>query len=197
MRADRSLSGDPGFLDQTSDLAEHLCLVVDGEVSRWQVTEAERFLRHALGPDGAQRQLFCVLTRGAERDRLPGFLRNLRHLESGPGVARELHGLITGAAPPGADPERDTLRTAATALRGVPSELPYPSRTALVQQTVHGMGSALDDGDLALLRDLSVDLEALSKAHANGTGQAAPADLRAAVDALLDRIDRRIHAYTD
>ena len=48
LRVDRSLSGDPEFLEQSSDPAKHLCLVVDGEVSRWQATEAERFLRHAL-----------------------------------------------------------------------------------------------------------------------------------------------------
>ncbi|MCP2167245.1 KGGVGR-motif variant AAA ATPase [Goodfellowiella coeruleoviolacea] len=197
----RSLSGNPEFLDQTRELAKHLCLVVDEEVSRWQVTEAERFLRNALDPDGDQRQLFCVLTHGTDRERLPGFLRNLRHLEFEPGkppqhVARKLHDLITTTQSAGADPSQNALREAASTLREVPTEMPYAQRWALVEQTVRGMTKALDDGDLALLRDLSVDLETLSKTHSDGERVAEPDDLRAATDALLARIDRRMHAFT-
>ncbi|GGS46475.1 KGGVGR-motif variant AAA ATPase [Actinokineospora fastidiosa] len=201
LRVDRSLSGDAEILDQSREPAKHLCLVVDGDVSRWQITEAERFLRHALDPDGDQRQLFCVLTRGTDRERLPGFLRNLRHLEFAPDtrpvrVAQELHGYISGAAPGGADPDHDALRDAAAALRGV-SEVPYAARLALVAQTVRTMGQALDDGDLALLRDLSVDLDLLGRSHGNGERLAPPDDLRTEVGALLDRIDRRIHSATN
>ncbi len=64
--------------------AKHLCLVVDGEVSRWQATEAERFLRHTLDADG-DRQLFCVLTRDTDRERLPAFPAQ----PSAPGVRPE------------------------------------------------------------------------------------------------------------
>lgn len=202
VRVDRSLSGDAEFLDQTREPAEHLCLVVDGDVSRWQITEAERFLRHTLGPEGGQRQLFCVLTRRTDRERLPGFLRNLRHLEFEPGVrpvrvARELHDLITGTPPTGPEPNQDALRTAASALRNVPTEMPYPGRLALVEQTVRGMSAALDDGDLALLQDLSLDLDLLCRTRGNGQAVAAPDDLRALVGALRDRIDRRIDAFAN
>ncbi|MGW5052748.1 tyrosine-protein kinase family protein [Actinokineospora sp. NPDC004072] len=201
LRVDRSLSGDAEFLDRTREPAKHLCLVVDGEVSRWQLTEAERFLRHALDPDGDQRQLFCVLTRGTDRDRLPGFLRNLRPLEFEPAarpvrVAQELHGLITGVAQEGADPDVDALRAAAAALRAL-AEIPYPERLGLVEQTLLGMAQALDEGELARLRDLAVDLDLLSRSAGGGPGMPAPDDLRAGRDALLDRIDRRIHAATN
>lgn len=200
VRVEQSLSAAEEFLDQNRERAEHLCLVVDQEVSRWQTNEAERFLRHTLGPDGGGRQLFCVLTRGTDRENLPGFLRNLRHLEFERGavdVARELHDLITGAPPAEANPDQDALRNAADALRNLPAEVPYPGRLALIGQTVSGMAAALDDGDLALLRDLSADLGVLSETRANGRAVAVPDDLRDEVAALLDRLDRRITAFTD
>lgn len=200
--ADRSVSGDPEFLDQTGDPAEHLCLVVDGELSRWQLTEAERFMRRTLGPDGAQRQMFCLLTRGTDRERLPGFLRSLRHLEfdrtSRPvRVARELHDLIRATPAPETEPDLEALRGAEAALRELPELLPYEGRFALIDETVLGMSSALDDGDMDLLRDRSADLLLLSKSHRDGAGIAVPARLRAEVGVLLTRIDRRINAFTD
>ncbi|MGH3757116.1 CATRA system-associated protein [Actinophytocola sp.] len=198
--AHRSLSGDPEFLDQTSEPARHLCLVVDGEVSRWQATEAERFLRHTLGADD-DRQLFCVLTRNTDRERLPAFLRNLRHIEFDVGarprhVARQLHDLITDAPPTRTDSDRNALRDAAFALRAVPHEVAHRGRWALIEQTVRDMTAALDDGDLALLQDLTVDLELLSEVRANGDRFTAPDGLRAPIGALLDRIDRRVDVFT-
>ncbi|PPK64830.1 AAA family ATPase [Actinokineospora auranticolor] len=200
LRADRSLSADAEFLDHLREPAKHLCLMVDGEVSRWQITEAERFLRHALDPDGDERQLFCVLTRGTDRERLPGFLRNLRHLEftpqSGPlPVARELRNLITGT--PGADPDQDVLSQVAASLRAVPSEMPYAGRFVLVEQVVTDLTAALDNGDLSLLRDLAVDLDLLAKVHTDGARLSTPAPLRTAIETLLDRLDRRLQAHTD
>jgi MinD-like ATPase involved in chromosome partitioning or flagellar assembly len=201
LRVDRSLSGDLEFLARTSEPARHLCLVVDGAVSRWQATEAERFLRHTLDADG-DRQLFCVLTRGTDRARLPGFLRNLRHLEFDVGsrpvrVARELHVLITGSAPSRADADRAALRDAASALRTMPGEVAHRGRWALVEQTVRDMTAALDAGDLALLQDLTADLELLSEVRANGGRFTAPDDLRTRIGALLDRIDRRVTVFTN
>ncbi|QUQ68609.1 tyrosine-protein kinase family protein [Kutzneria sp. CA-103260] len=194
VRADQSLSGIPEFLDRSPLLAKHLCLVVDGEVSRWQVNEAEYFLRQTLAPGGGQRQLFCVLTRGGNRESLPGFLRNLRPLKFGPGVARELYDLMAGGSLPMASPDRESLRDAASALRNLPAQVPYPGRLTLLRETVRGMTNALDAGDLTLLPDLSVDLELLSKTH--GAGLDLPDDLAAEVRGLLDRIDRRITAFT-
>lgn len=202
VRADRSLSGDPEFLGLAAEPAEHLCLVVDRALSRWQAIEAEQFLRHTLGPEGSERQLFCVLTRGTDRERLPGFLRNLRHLDLEPGVrpvrvARTLHDLITGVPAAEAEPRREALRSAASALRNLPSELPYTGRFALVADTVRGMAAALDDGDFDLLHDRSTDLLLLGTTHGNGARVAVPAELLAEVGALLGRIERRINALTD
>ncbi|MFD9705929.1 KGGVGR-motif variant AAA ATPase [Lentzea sp. NPDC059081] len=199
--ANRSVSGDPEFLERTGDPAEHLCLVVDGELSRWQLTEAERFVRRTLGPDGAQRQMFCLLTRGTDRERLPGFLRSLRHLEFDPaarpvGVARELHDLVKATPAPETEPDLEALRSAQAALRELPGHLPYAGRFALLEETVRGMAGALDDGDMDSLRDRSADLLLIGKSHRNGTGPAVPAPLRDELGALLTRVDRRISTFT-
>jgi MinD-like ATPase involved in chromosome partitioning or flagellar assembly len=195
LRADRSLSGDLERLNQAPAPAKHLCLVVDGEVTRWQTSEAERFLRRSLEAETGERQLFCVLTRGTDRGLLPAFLRNLRPLEFEAGVrpgdvALWLHDLITGSSN-AADADRNALRAAASALGKVPSEVPYPARLELLEQTVRGMTAALDSGDLALLGDLTVDLETLSRTRANGDQFAVTDGLRTEITALLDRIDRR------
>lgn len=200
LRVDRSLSGDPEFLDQSREPAKHLCLVVDDEVSRWQATEAERFLRHTLDADG-DRQLFCVLTRNTDRERLPAFLRNLRPLEFDVGkrprhVAQRLYDLITGAPRPTTDLDWSALRDAAFVLRKVPREVAHRRRWTLIEQTVRDMTEALDDGDLALLQDLTADLELLNEVRANGNRFTASDDLRTEIDALIDRIDRRIDVFT-
>lgn len=201
VRTERSVSGDPELL-ATVEPAEHLCLVVDREVSRWQITEAEGFLRHTLGPDGANRQLFCVLTPQTNQSALPGFLRSLRQIRLDWGrrpahVARALHELITAKPAAETEPSLVTLRGAAVALRSVPTDMPYLARFALLEETVGGMSTALDDGDLDLLFDRSADLSLLARAQGNGTRFPMPADLRAQVDSLLDRIDRRINALTN
>jgi len=202
VKVDRSVSGDPGILDQPGDPAEHLCLVIDGGLSRWQLTEAERFARRALGPDGVQRQMFCLVTRGTNRDLLPGFLRNLQHLEFDQSlrpvrVARKLHDLISATPAPETEPDHEALRDAEAALREVPARVPYPARIALVEEAVRGLAGALDDGDMDVLRDRSADLLLLSKPHRNGTGVAVPEQVRTEVRALLARIERRINAFTD
>ncbi|WP_410669605.1 CATRA system-associated protein [Amycolatopsis sp. cmx-4-68] len=198
LRVDRSLSGDPEFLERGIDSAKHLCLLVDGQVSRWQATEADIFLRHALDSDG-DRQLFCVLTRRTDPDKLPPLLRNLRHFEFDVGVrprhvAQQLHDLVTGTRPRRTgSADADVLRDAAFALRGVPGEVAHPGRWTLVEQTVRGMAAALTDGDMALLKDLTVDLELLSDVRANSSRLAAPEGLHARIGELADRIDRRIN----
>jgi MinD-like ATPase involved in chromosome partitioning or flagellar assembly len=191
LRADRSLSGVPEFLDRSPQLAKHLCLVVDGQVSRWQVNEAEYFLRQTFAPGDGQRRLFLVLTRAGDWDSLPGFLRNLRPLKLGPDVAAELRDLIA-ASPDAADPGRESLRDAAAALRNLPTHVPYAGRLALIRETVAAMAAALDAGDLALLHDLAVDTEFLSKTRGNSHAMRLPADLRDEIRTLLDRIDRRL-----
>ena len=199
LRAEWSGSGDRDFLEQADDPGEHLCLVVDGTLSRWQTTEAERFVRHALGVDGAQRQLFCVLTRGTDRERLPGFLRNLRHLEFDQAVrpvrvARELYGLIKATPVAASSPDLEALRSAAAAVRGLPPELASTKRIALVEETVQGMAEALDGNDFAALLEQAADLEVLGRG--GGHRFALPSTVRHAVERLRDRIDRRIDAFT-
>ncbi len=201
VRVERSVSGDPDLLEQTSDAARHLCLVVDDAVSRWQAGEAERFLRHTLDA-GDDRQLFCVLTRHTDRERLPAFLRNLRHLQLDIGVparhvARQLHRLITDAPPSRADADLDALRDAASALRTVPDELAHHGRWPLIDATVRDMAVALDENDLDSLHDLTVDLELLNQVRASGNLTEAPDDLRGWIAALLARIDRRMDVYTE
>ena len=202
VRADVSPSTDPEFLDHTGEPARHLCLVVDDVVSRWQVTEAERFLRDALDADD-DRRLFCVLTRNTDRGRLPAFLRNLQYLQFDVGmrprhVAQQLRDLITGnARSANVDSDLNALRDAASALRKVPAEVAHSGRWALVEQTVRDMAAALDAGDPALLQDLTVDLELLNEVRSNGHRFTAPDGLRARIGALLARIDRRIDVFTN
>jgi MinD-like ATPase involved in chromosome partitioning or flagellar assembly len=200
LHADRSLSGDPEFLNQSREPARHLCLVIDDEVSRWQATEAELFLRHTLDAEG-DRQLFCVLTRNTDPEALPAFLRNLRHLRFTAGVrprdlARQLHDLITDAPPNRTDADLQALRDAEFALRKVPHEVAHQGRWALIEQTAHDMAEALDHHDLALLQDLTVDLELLNVVRADGDRLIAPDALRIEIEALLNRIDRRINVST-
>jgi MinD-like ATPase involved in chromosome partitioning or flagellar assembly len=196
VRAQQSLSGVPEFLDWSPQLTKHLCLVVRGEVTRWQVAEAEYFLRQTLGPGEGQRQLFCVLASHADRESLPGFLRNLRPLTLGPGVAQELFDLITGMPTDGVEPDLETLREAASVLRDLPDTASSHGRLALIAETVDSMAKAVVVGDMGLLHDLTVDLELLSKTRGSASAVPFPADLAAEVRALLDRVGRRITAYT-
>ncbi|ANZ39131.1 ATP/GTP-binding protein [Lentzea guizhouensis] len=202
VRAEHSLSGDPGILDQTSDPAQHLCLLVDGRLSRWQLTEAERFARRALGPDGAERRLFCLLTHGTVPELLPGFLQNFQHSEFEPGVrpvrvARELRDVIKAVPATETEPDQEVLQAVEAALRAVPEQLPSLGRLALVTETVQGMAAALDEGDMDMLRDLTADLLPLSKSHRKGIVVVVPERLRAEVSGLLARIERRVNAFTD
>lgn len=201
VRADRSLSGDPEFLARSSEAARHLCLIVDGTVSRWQVTETELFLRHTLGADG-DRQLFCVLTRGTDAEQLPAFLRNLRHLRFDVGVrprdvARQLHDLINNTPPGHHDLDLNTLRNAVSALDNVPYAMVRRERWAIVEQTVRDMAVALEDADMALLRELTMDVELLNQPRASGGWFEIPEDLRHQIKTLLNRIERRINMFTE
>jgi hypothetical protein len=140
--------------------------------------------------------LFCVLTDGTDPDDLPGFLRNLRHLWFGPGVARDLHDMITGTPAGDLDPDLDALRNAAAALRAVPDRLPSVGRLSLVEETVHGMATALDNGDLAALQNFAVDLGVLFRLHGDDARVIASQGLLTDINTLLERIDRRIDAST-
>jgi hypothetical protein len=111
-------------------------------------------------------------------------------------VARQLHEIITEAAPSHADSDHAALKDAAAALRTVPDEVAHAGRWALIEQTVTDMAVALDDGDMALLKDLTVDLDQLNQVRANGNRITAPDDLRPQIRKLLGRIDRRTKNLT-
>lgn len=197
VRAGRSLSADLDFLDTARDPARHLCLVVDGQVSRWQATEAERFLRHTLGV-GDDRRLFSVLTRNARPEQLPAFLRNLQHLEFGTGdrprdVARTLYGYLSGNgfAPPVLS-DQQAYQDAAAALRQLPNALPSRLHWDVIAQIIAAMTEALRTADTDALRDLTVDLELAGRLHTSHIEFESTEHVRAAVDTLLKSLDRRI-----
>jgi cellulose biosynthesis protein BcsQ len=163
VKAESSLSGDVDFLASTQDTARHLCLVIDGQVSRWQTAEAEWFLRRTLAGE-ADRRLFPVLTGRTNPVQLPGFLRNLRHLEltsrhgTGP-VAARLHAELTGSgAILPADPRQAYTDAATTLEQTRTTLLPYTGwRT--VERIVRAMENAARDGDAERMRELVTELE--------------------------------------
>lgn len=160
LRAERSLSGDLDLLDRAKDAARHLCLVIDGQVSRWQTAEAEWFLRRALTGDG-DRRLFPVLTSATRAEALPGFLRNLRSVEIGPGgdaraAARRLHGELGGTAP---SPDTEPYTHAVTAIRRVRDSVLDYDGWYLVERRLRAIAAAVDGDDLPALRRLTRDLE--------------------------------------
>jgi hypothetical protein len=100
IRAKPSFSGERSLLAQSDDDARHLCVVVDGEVSRWQSAEIEQFLRRSLGQD---RRVIPVLTHNTRTSALSGYLRNLRYLRLGlstdvADIARNLAGQLDDGA---------------------------------------------------------------------------------------------------
>lgn len=166
VKAESSLSGDVDFLASAQDTARHLCLVIDGEVSRWQTAEAEWFLRRILTAD-TDRRLIPVLTSATNPTTLPGFLRNLRYLELGIGhsgrrVAAELHAELTGTIVPAPRMNSRQVYVRASEVLGRVStaSLPYTGWHA-VEQLVDAIENAARDGDAERMYDLTVDLEAL------------------------------------
>lgn len=120
VRAELSLSGDRSLLARAEDDARHLCLIVDGKVSRWQSAEVELFLHRTLGQD---RRLIPVLSQGTRPGALPGYVGNLRFLRFGPAhgpaevatdLANQLNGGTTVTDPDFADIQRDAADTLLT-----------------------------------------------------------------------------------
>jgi MinD-like ATPase involved in chromosome partitioning or flagellar assembly len=198
VRAESSLSGDLDFLGRAQDTARHLCLVIDGTVSRWQTAEAEWFLRRTLAAD--DRRLFPVLTSSTRPAQLPGFLRNLRYLELSASVgarhvARKLHAELAGS---GSVPPVETSQVyveAATALQQTRTALlPYTGWHA-VERIVRAMENATRDGDADRMRDLVVDLDtALARStHRTENGQVGiPGNVAELAAGVLSRLGWRI-----
>lgn len=188
LNAERSLSGAPELLNESPGSGRHLCLLIDGQASRWQVAEAEQFMRHALAGDG-DRRLFPVLTRTAEPGQLPGFLRHLQFRQLGPrtsirDVARWIRGQMDNEKT-----EHRIYRDATLVVRQLPELLNRP-RWELVEQTVLAMVDALRGNDIDSLVELTADLELAGRMRlAAGDLISAPETVRTIIAHLLDTLD--------
>jgi MinD-like ATPase involved in chromosome partitioning or flagellar assembly len=185
IRANRSLSGDIDFLGTKRDTAQHLCLVIDDKVSRWQTAEAEWFLRRTLVAD--DRRLFPVLTKSTSSASLPGFLRNIRRMELGPGVTArdiglQLRGELSGEPPPTVDWSGALLGTIVSLEKIRQITLAYDD-WFLVEQSLRAMTSALTGGELTRLWQLVDELP-----DASSGGHPAPAKVLELVAELITSI---------
>ncbi|RLK54956.1 tyrosine-protein kinase family protein [Actinokineospora cianjurensis] len=193
LSAERALSGDRAMLDRASDAAEHLCLLVDGGPTRWQAAEAELFLRHTIGQD---RRVFLVLTAGTNAADLPGYLANLRHLLLGSTrgaveVAQDLHDQLHRVFPL-VDNEVDPIGVLARASKAT-------MRLGLwqvVRDLVQDLNAAAGDGDDVRVRELTADLDVLSRTRSHGYRVPVPTDTRAAID-YTTRVLRSRFTSTD
>jgi MinD-like ATPase involved in chromosome partitioning or flagellar assembly len=191
VRVVKSLSGDRSLLSRAEDDARHLCLVVDGRVSRWQSAEVELFLHRTLGQD---RRVIPVLTPGTEAAGLPGYVGNLRYLRLGargaPGVARDLVAQLKGGTPlVDADDDLDLAEVLLLAQR---ARL-RPARWDLVDELVTALQSAIGAGDGPRTRELAADLAVTVKPRApDGNGhRPVPLPVRQSIDWLLRLLDTR------
>ncbi|WP_328615989.1 hypothetical protein OHS18_04170 [Amycolatopsis sp. NBC_00355] len=187
----RSLSGDRSLLARAEDDAQHLCLVVDGKVSRWQAAEVELFLHRTLGQD---RRVIPVLTPGTEPNALPGYVGNLRYLRLGPSrgpaeVARDLVGQLKGFTPL-VDADEPDL---AALLRQALQAWLRPPLWDLVDELVHDLRAAVGGGDDARVGDLAADLAVAIKPRSpNGDRHhGVPLETRTSIDMLLRVLDVR------
>ncbi len=179
-----SLSGERSLLERTEDDARHLCLLVDGEVSRWQSAEVELFLHRTLGQN---RRVIPVLTEATEPNTLPGYVGNLRFLRFGQSwgpaeVARSLVDQLSGTTAliePGEYDIAGALRKAAHAeLRPLLWELVDEIVAEL--QVVIGAGESGRAQELAEDLLLAVRVRSTDAEHAERT--VAPLGTRAAID---------------
>ncbi|MEU4251408.1 CATRA system-associated protein [Amycolatopsis sp. NPDC026612] len=196
VRVVKSLSGDRSLLARPDEDARHLCLVVDGKVSRWQSAEVELFLHRTLGQD---RRVIPVLTPGTEAAGLPGYVGNLRYLRLGArgaaGVARDLVGQLKGFTPLlDADDDLDLAGLLGQA-RGA---LLVTSRWDLVDEVITTLQTAVGAGDGARTRESAADLAvAIRPRSPNGGGHhPAPPHTRRSIDWLLRTLDARAQTTT-
>ncbi|WP_410632405.1 KGGVGR-motif variant AAA ATPase [Amycolatopsis sp. cmx-4-83] len=193
VRVVKSLSGDRSLLSRAADDARHLCLVVDGKVSRWQSAEVELFLHRTLGQD---RRVIPVLTSGTEAAGLPGYVGNLRYLRlgaRGPAeVARDLVGQLRGFTP-----LLDAVDVAEVLHQARDAHL-RPSRWDLVDELIEGLRAAIGAGDDARANDLAADLAVATRTRPpNGdVRDGAPLPTRHAIEWLLRLLETRAKTTT-
>ncbi len=184
VRVVKSLSGDRSLLARAEEDARHLCLLVDGKVSRWQAAEVELFLHRTLGQD---RRVIPILTADTEASSLPGYVGNLRYLRlsgsRGPTeVARDLVAQLKGGAPP-ADNDSDLPAL----LAQVRASRLRPSRWDLIGELLTDLQAAVEAGDELRANELAADLAVAAKPrspHGDGHQPALP-ETRRSIDRLL------------
>ncbi|MGW3999181.1 CATRA system-associated protein [Amycolatopsis sp. NPDC004772] len=182
VRAVKSLSGDQSLLERTEDDARHLCLIVDGKVSRWQQAEVELFLQRSLGQD---RRVIPILTPGTEAAGLSGYVGNLRYLRLGArgpaGVAQDLVAQLRGGTPPA---EEDSPLPALLAqVRGARLS---PSRWVLVDELVTHLQATVEAGDDRQVDELAADLAVAARPRSpSSVPTPILADTRRSIDLLL------------
>ncbi|CAM3803249.1 CATRA system-associated protein [Kibdelosporangium persicum] len=184
VRAERSLSGDRSLLTKLEDDARHLCLVIDGKVSRWQTAEVDLFLHRTLGQE---RRIIPVLTADADPNALPGHVGNLRYVKfsrsDGPAeVARGLAKQINGSAPRGGD-LLDTLRRVAGA------SLP-PPLWEIVDEIVRALLDAITAHDDAKVSELGDELALEIRPRvARRQDMKAPPETREVIEWVVRRLE--------
>ena len=183
-KADRTISGDRSLLTRAADDARHLCLVVDGQVSRWQSAEIELFLRRSLGED---RRVIPVLTGDAQVNALPGYVRNLRYLRLNPStsaaeIALGLTYQLSGLAENDESELRQLLTDTTHAWLRV-------ARWELVQEIVDDLLVAVRGGDSVRMAELGDDLAMIIRRRAarHEDGVAAPPEVLTSINRVMQR----------
>ncbi|MGV9296387.1 KGGVGR-motif variant AAA ATPase [Amycolatopsis sp. NPDC003676] len=172
IRVGRSLSGDRSWLGRAETDARHLCLVIDGKASRWQLAEVELFLHRTLGQD---RRLIPVLTEGTDSRELSGYLGNLRHLRLGPAsgpvkVARSLADEI-GAGRALVDTGQSDL---VSLLRQAEHARLRPELWDLVGEFASELPAAVGAGDSVRAQELGADLAVVLRPRRHDDGAVLP-----------------------
>jgi MinD-like ATPase involved in chromosome partitioning or flagellar assembly len=185
VRAQLSLSGDRSLLAKVEDDARHLCLLVDGEVSRWQSAEVELFLHRTLGQN---RRVIPLLTADADPNGLPGYLSNLRFVRISPsrgptGVARALADRINGVT---ASPEVHDVDIADVLHQARNARL-RPWMWEVVDELVIALYDAVDAGDDVRVQEIVLDLALAVRPRSPEDSPRVPAP--ALTRKLIDRKD--------
>lgn len=194
IRAELSLSGDRSLLTKNEDDGRHLCLVIDGKLSRWQAAQVELFLHRTVGMD---RRVIPVLTPATEPNELPGYVGNLRYLRLTPSrgpaeVAGILADQLNGAAVAdiGDDDVVGLLRQADRALL-------TPARWELVDEIVRHLHTATSTEDDASAQELAADLAVAIRPRpvltANDNRTVASSETRLVIEGVVEVIEARAH----
>jgi MinD-like ATPase involved in chromosome partitioning or flagellar assembly len=168
-----SLSGDREQLARRVDNAMHLCLLVDGQVSRWQTAEVDLFVHRSGGQD---RRVIPVLTERTAADVLSGYLGNLRVLRLVSGMeAAEVAGMLadrlSDVESAVESEEVDLVRV----LGGAMHARLRPTLWELVDEVVQALAEALVANNRRRERELVVDLALAVRPRDVPAGDVVPA----------------------